>query len=76
MLATEELAQLQLTIGPVAKLAGCSPSWVRRLEEAGVIGKAERTPTGRRVYRLSDVEAIRRTLATDRTTEQMAMAAE
>lgn len=66
MIATEDLAQLKLTIGPVARLAGCSPSWVRKLEEVGVIGKAERTPTGRRIYRLEDVATIRRTLAAGR----------
>jgi DNA-binding transcriptional MerR regulator len=75
MIASEELAQLRLTIGPVAQLAGCSPSWVRKLEQAGVIGAAERTATGRRVYRLADVEAIRRTLAAGREAGQERTAA-
>lgn len=66
MVITEDLARLELTIGPVARLVGCSPAWVRQLEEAGVIAKAPRTQDGRRLYRLADVETIRRTIAASR----------
>jgi DNA-binding transcriptional MerR regulator len=68
---TTETTELRvLPIGLASRLAGCSSSWVRRLEEAGAIDKAERTPTGRRLFSLADVEMIRRSLAMRREADR------
>ncbi len=53
--ATEQF----LGIGALAQELGVSPSGVRRWEKIGLIPPAARG-AGRRVYRIGDVEAIRK----------------
>ena len=47
-----------LHCGALAKAAGVSPDTIRHYERIGVLRKAERTASGYRVYRESDVERV------------------
>ncbi len=58
-----------LGIGALAQELGVSPSGVRRWEKIGLIPPAARG-AGRRVYRIGDVEAIRKQVQARRTTRQ------
>ncbi len=56
-----------LSIGAAAQALGVSPSGLRRWEWAGLIPPAARCAgNDRRLYRLSDVEAIRATVSEKR----------
>ena len=48
-----------LTSGEVGKVLGVTAERVRQLERAGIL-RAMKTPTGRRIYRVRDVDALRR----------------
>ncbi len=54
----DQVTEQFLGIGALAQELGVSPSGVRRWEKIGLIPPAVRG-AGRRVYRASDVEAIR-----------------
>ena len=51
-------------IGTIAQLLNVSVQSVRSWERQGLIPKAQRRPTGMREYSQSDIEAIRKYLAT------------
>ena len=47
-----------LAIGDLARLTGTKVNTIRFYEEAGLLPQAERTASGRRVYRESDVQRL------------------
>ncbi len=51
--------QAELTIGRVARAAGCTVPTVRYYEEIGVLAVAKRTASGHRVYPQATVERLR-----------------
>ena len=53
------ITETLLTTGEAARALGCSPDAVRLWEREGKL-PAQRTPTGRRLFALSDVQELAR----------------
>lgn len=48
-----------LSIGAASRRSGCSVATIRYYEEIGLLKAAARTPAGRRVYGMPDIERLR-----------------
>ena len=62
MTTTVDLATLEFGIGNVSRLVKRSPSALRKAEHEQRIPPARRDHLGRRVYDLSDIKAIARSI--------------
>ncbi len=67
---SDRATERYLGIGALSQELGVSPSGVRRWERIGLIPPAERIAgSGRRLYRLSDLQEIRQRVA-ERSTDR------